>query len=631
MTNSRDNRQNNINRITKDDIAFSVLMPTYNQCAFIRRAIKSLIRQTHKNWELIIVDDGSTDQTFEYISDYLEDSRIKYIRCQDNKGFGYAINRGIEEAAHDYIAYLPTDDIFYENHLETLATALTEENAVLAFSGIRFDAAPQDGLLDYKNCKGAIPGYCTQLVQVAHRKTDDRWTERSECVSEDLFFLFWRKLTGKGIFVPTGKVTCEWTSHPHQHHKVCGEKHGGGLNKYRAFYGVKTPLRFRSGVFKTFDEIEAYSQCRSTCGVAADGLKILLVGELAYNPERVYALEKSGHKLYALWANPRFGYSTVGPLPFGHVTDVPRENWKEEIARIQPDIIYALLSTSAIELAHEVLEAGTGIPFVWHFKEGPHEAQKAGLWGKLIDLYAKSDGCIYLNDEEQRWIEMFTPRRSTATTLLLDGDLPPAANFSDSFSPKLSDSDGEIHTVVAGRMVGITPNDYRILAKNGINLHIYSENMTANEDFLPYINIDSSHFHIHSHCPQQKWAEEFSRYDAGWLHCIDSCNNGNILNVTWADINLPARISTYLVAGIPMIQKRNGNHIFAQRSYLKPYDIDIPFDNMQELASSLRNSSFLNKKRQNVLAVRHNFSFEAHEEELVDFFRRIISLCANKK
>lgn len=605
--------------------AFSVIMPTFNQCAFIRRAIASLLQQTHTAWELIIVNDGCTDRTEEFIAGFLDDPRIRYIAYPDNRGIGYALNRGIEAATHDYIAYLPSDDLFMKDHLDTLAHALRKENAVLAFSGIRFDAARQEGLIDYKTCKGAIPGYCTQLVQVAHRKTADRWTERDECVSDDLFFLFWRKLTDKGLFVPTGRTTCEWTCHPHQRHKICGERYGGGLNIYRAYYGVKTPIRFRSSVFKTFDENATYAACRAPQPAAADGLKILLVGELAYNPERIHALGRSGHRLYALWAKPRFGYSTVGPLPFGHVTDIPYDNWREEVKRIKPDVIYALLSTSAIEIAHEVLTAHTGIPFVWHFKEGPQEAQKAGLWSKLIDLYSMADGCIYLNDEERRWIAQFTPPRQPDTSLLLDGDMPPAANFSDHFSPKISDTDGEIHTVVTGRMVGISPSDFRALASNGIHLHVYSENMTGDDTMLPYLSIDPTRFHVHLHCPQSRWTEEFSRYDAGWLHCIDSDNGGNLLGITWADINLPARISTYLVSGIPMIQKRNSGHLFAQRSYLEPYDVDLLYDNMPQLISQLKDKMLMHRKQANVLAVRHRFSFEAHEEELTGFFRRIIN------
>ena len=58
---------------------FSVIMPTYNQASFIRRAILSLQRQTYPNWELIIINDGCTDDTEMFISDFLNDERIVYI------------------------------------------------------------------------------------------------------------------------------------------------------------------------------------------------------------------------------------------------------------------------------------------------------------------------------------------------------------------------------------------------------------------------------------------------------------------------------------------------------------------------------------------------------------------------
>ncbi|MBD5225287.1 MAG: glycosyltransferase family 2 protein [Bacteroidales bacterium] len=605
--------------------AFSVIMPTYNQCAFIRRAIASLQLQTYPYWELIIVNDGCTDRTRKCIEDLLDDPRIRYMENDCNRGIGYALNRGIDAAANDYIAYLPSDDYFEADHLSALAEALGKKDAILAFSGVRYDDCKEVGFVDYKTCKGAIPGYCTQMVQVAHRKTADRWTEREECVSDDLFFLFWRKLTGRGIFVPTGKITCEWTRHPHQRHKICGERYGGGLNKYRVFYGVRNPIRFRSNRYKTFDEEANYAPLRETARPDPQGLKILLVGELAYNPERVHALEKAGHRLYGLWAQPRFGYSTVGPLPFGNVRDIPYDNWRETIEEIRPDVIYALLSTSAIDISHEVLSAQTGIPFVWHFKEGPAEALKAGLWSKLMDLYALADGRIYLNGEEKRWVEQFIPPMPEGTDLLLDGDMPLASSFSDNFSPKLSDTDGDIHTVVAGRIVGLSPEEYRILATSGIHLHVYSENTTPDNFTIPYLEADSTHFHLHAHCPASRWTEEFSRYDAGWLHCISPVNHGSPLRLTWADLNLPARISTYLVGGIPMIQKRNEGHLFAQRSYLDGYGVDLLYDNIDELVEKLQNRDLIRRKTANVIARRRDFSFEAHRNVLTDFFRHIIA------
>lgn len=99
---------------------FSVIMPTYNQASFIRRAILSLQKQTFTNWELIIINDGSTDDTVFFISDFLENCNVKYIMNDSNMGLGYALNQGLDAANYKNIAYLPSDDFYYENHLETL-------------------------------------------------------------------------------------------------------------------------------------------------------------------------------------------------------------------------------------------------------------------------------------------------------------------------------------------------------------------------------------------------------------------------------------------------------------------------------------------------------------------------------
>lgn len=242
---------------------FSIIMPTYNQAAFIRRAIVSLQRQTYSEWELIIVNDGSTDNTELFLSDYLQSPKIIYIHNEENTGLGHAVNQALEQANYEYIAYLPSDDYYDDTHLETLKDKLDEStDIVLAFSGVRYDASETPGILAYQSTYGVRMDYNLLMVQTAHRNTLDRWIERKECVSDDLFFTFWRKLTDKGIFVPTKQVTCEWTNHPNQRHKITGEQYGGGLNKYRQYYRVKQPIRFRATHYKTISEPEIYASYR---------------------------------------------------------------------------------------------------------------------------------------------------------------------------------------------------------------------------------------------------------------------------------------------------------------------------------------------------------------------------------
>ena len=607
---------------------FSIIMPTYNQAAFIRRAIASLQRQTYSEWELIIVNDGSTDDTELYISDYLQSLKIIYIRNEENTGLGHAVNQALEQANYEYIAYLPSDDYYDDTHLETLKAKLDEStDIVLAFSGVRYDASEAPGILAYQSTYGIRMDYNLLMVQTAHRNTSDRWTEREECVSEDLFFTFWRKLTDKGIFVPTKQVTCEWTNHPNQRHKITGEQYGGGLNKYRQYYQVKHPIRFRTTHYKTISEPEIYAPYRKEILPCKDSLKILLVGELAYNPERMYAFEEAGHQLYGLWAKPRFCYSTVSPLPFGHIKDIPYECWQERICEIRPDIIYAQLSTGAIDIAYEVLKANMGIPFVWHFKEGPHEAMKAGLWDKLIDLYTYADGRIYLNDVIKDWFQLFIPNYvKSVPTYVLDGDLPKADCFySGTFAEKLSATDGAVHTVVTGRMIGLSPGELRALADANIHVHVYNENYISDSLVMSkFHKAAPDHFHIHNHCSQLQWVNEFSKYDAGWLHSYDSFNEKNLLRANWSDLNLPARINTLAAAGIPMILKLNENHVTAMREYVGKRGMGIFYNTIHELISQLKNRSVISQTEHNVRSHRMEFTFDYHVPDLICFFREVI-------
>ena len=172
---------------------FSIIMPTYNQSEFIRRAILSVIEQTYASWELIIVDDGCTDGTEENVKDYLETyNNIAYIRNQTNKGMGHAINQGLAVARYSYIAYLPSDDFYYVNHLQDLKERFEESgDIVLVYSGMRYDL--NDTVVyssDYQTL-GVREGYSLQLAQTAHRKTEDRWVERDEWVTDGCFGVAW--------------------------------------------------------------------------------------------------------------------------------------------------------------------------------------------------------------------------------------------------------------------------------------------------------------------------------------------------------------------------------------------------------------------------------------------------------
>ena len=98
---------------------FSVIMPVYNGADFIDEAIKSVLEQTYTDWELIVVNDGSTDKTAEVLSKYTNNEKI-HILIQENKGVSAARNNGISRSKGEYIAFLDADDLWHKNHLEVL-------------------------------------------------------------------------------------------------------------------------------------------------------------------------------------------------------------------------------------------------------------------------------------------------------------------------------------------------------------------------------------------------------------------------------------------------------------------------------------------------------------------------------
>ncbi|EYB69147.1 hypothetical protein DEIPH_ctg011orf0130 [Deinococcus phoenicis] len=552
---------------------------------------------------------------------YLSDPRITYHRLERNRGLGAALNHALSRAQAPLVAYLPSDDVYYREHLEGLVGALAAHpGASLAYSGVRHHYN--------KAAAGQIDGSPLQLVQVMHRRTGDRWLERDELTTDDLNRMYWHHLTRRGPAVGTGAVTCEWVDHPDQRHKIVREPEGG-INPYRVYYGVQEPLRFHTTVGHHIDEGERYRKDRERPPTppAPDGLKILLVGELAYNPERVLALAERGHQLYGLWTDRPYWYNWVGPLPFGHVQDIPRENWQAAVRAIRPDVIYGLLNWQAVPFAHHVLTENPGVPFVWHFKEGPFICLEKGTWRELLELYTRADGRIYSSQEMQDWFETLSPElKGGRPTLVLDGDLPRREGVQGERSPRLSDTDGEIHTVVPGRPIGLHPETVAELAAQGIHLHFYGE--FTHGQWRGWIErakgLAGRFLHLHPNVNQEDWVAEFSRYDAGWLHFFRSENGGELRRANWDDLNLPARMATLAAAGLPMLQGDNSGHIVATQTLARELDLGLFFRDMQDLGAQLQDREHLNRLRERVWAVRDQFTFDHHAGRLIAFFREVI-------
>lgn len=96
----------------------SIITPSYNTARYIERTIESVKAQTYQNWEMIIVDDCSTDDTDSVVLPYLKDERIKYIKNEVNSGAAVSRNRALREAGGKWIAFLDSDDLWAPEKLE---------------------------------------------------------------------------------------------------------------------------------------------------------------------------------------------------------------------------------------------------------------------------------------------------------------------------------------------------------------------------------------------------------------------------------------------------------------------------------------------------------------------------------
>jgi glycosyltransferase involved in cell wall biosynthesis len=106
-------------RLREDKLTVSVIMRTYNRVAEIRDSIQSVLNQSYQDFELVIVNDGGTDDVKEVV-DSFHSGKIKYHKHARNQGIGGALNEGILRAEGKYIAYLDDDDVYYPDHLGAL-------------------------------------------------------------------------------------------------------------------------------------------------------------------------------------------------------------------------------------------------------------------------------------------------------------------------------------------------------------------------------------------------------------------------------------------------------------------------------------------------------------------------------
>lgn len=128
----------------------SIITPTYNSERFISETIEAIQKQTYQNWELLITDDCSTDNTVKIIKEYQKtDERIRLFELKENGGAGVARNNSIKEANGRFIAFCDSDDVWEKNKLRKQVTFMLKTQCNLSFSS--YDIVDESG-----NPKGGV-------------------------------------------------------------------------------------------------------------------------------------------------------------------------------------------------------------------------------------------------------------------------------------------------------------------------------------------------------------------------------------------------------------------------------------------------------------------------------------------
>ena len=143
---------------TRSKPLVTVIIPTYNNAKHIGEAIESVLKQTYRNFELIVVDDGSTDKTREALYPYISKNQIKYI-YQNNKKQGAARNNGIKHAQGELIALLDSDDLWLPEKLELQVPLFVDKEVGLVYAGIIWFKDKDNRIVKTTNPNRFFKGY----------------------------------------------------------------------------------------------------------------------------------------------------------------------------------------------------------------------------------------------------------------------------------------------------------------------------------------------------------------------------------------------------------------------------------------------------------------------------------------
>lgn len=143
----------------------SIIMPSYNTAQYITETIQSVIDQTYHNWELIIVDDCSTDNT-DIVIGKIKDPRIRYIKNEKNSGAAVSRNRALREANGRWVAFLDSDDLWKPEKLEKQICFMMKNRYYFSYTNYEESLNHETNVQEYKiNTFGFHKAYCKMHIQ----------------------------------------------------------------------------------------------------------------------------------------------------------------------------------------------------------------------------------------------------------------------------------------------------------------------------------------------------------------------------------------------------------------------------------------------------------------------------------
>ena len=174
---------------TTQNVTFSIIMPCYNSRSYVRGAVQSILDQTHPNWELIAVNDGSTDDTLSILNEYASaDSRVK-VFSKPNGGYISAVNLGLEKVTGDYFLLIGSDDAFGRDLFASLA-GVPGHPDVISFRSVIVRDGVEEGVERITNFSETLCDFQTTLAEFSanHPGTSDILFTRdtSKCYKRSL-------------------------------------------------------------------------------------------------------------------------------------------------------------------------------------------------------------------------------------------------------------------------------------------------------------------------------------------------------------------------------------------------------------------------------------------------------------